>query len=75
MNRTSLLIGAGLVLLGALGLIIPIITTQQTTEVAHIGDLKLQATESKSYSIPTIASSGLVVVGLVVLGAGLLRRP
>ncbi len=72
MNRTSLLIGAGLVLLGALGLII---TTQQTTEVAHIGDLKLQATESKSYSIPTIASSGLVVVGLVVLGAGLLRRP
>ncbi len=75
MNRTpAIYIGAALVLLGLLGIAVPIFTTQKTTEVARIGDLKLQATESHNYSIPTLVSGGAVVLGIVVLGAGLYRR-
>ena len=40
--------GAVLVFLGLLALAIPVFATRQTTDVARIGDLKPQTTESKS---------------------------
>ena len=67
---------AGLVLiaLGAVSFAIPMFTTSQTKDVANIGDLKLQTTQSTSYTIPPLASAGAVVAGIVLLGAGLMRR-
>ncbi len=76
MGRLNGIAVAGLVLvaLGAVSFAIPIFTTSQTKDVANIGDLKLQTTQSTSYTIPPLASAGAVVVGVVLLGAGLMRR-
>ncbi len=74
MNRTPVFAGSILILLGLLGIAVPMFTTEQTKEVAHIGDLKIQATESKTYAVPTLVSGGAVLLGLVVLGAGLYRK-
>jgi hypothetical protein len=40
--------GVILVVIGLLGFAVPYFTTSQTKDVAAIGDLKLQTTESKS---------------------------
>jgi len=56
---------AALILLGGLGLAIPIFTTQQTRDVATLGDLKLQATESQSYVVPPLVAGGALVLGVV----------
>jgi hypothetical protein len=66
--------GAVLLLLGLLAFAIPVFTTQQTTDVARIGDLKLQTTESRSYVIPPLLSGGAVILGAVLIGAGFWRR-
>jgi hypothetical protein len=66
--------GVALVLLGLVGFAIPIFTTQQTKEVARVGDLKLQATESTSHAIPPILSGGAVVLGVVLIGAGFYQK-
>ena len=66
--------GVALVLLGLVGFAIPIFTTQQTKDVARIGDLKLQSTESTSHVIPPIVSGGALVLGVVLIGAGLYRK-
>lgn len=66
--------GVALVLLGLVGFAIPIFTTQQTREVARVGDLKLQATESTSHVIPPIVSGGALVLGVVLIGAGLYQK-
>ena len=74
--QLSWLVITGLVLiaLGAIGLAFPIFTTSQSKDVANIGDLKIQTTQSMSYTIPPIASAGAVAVGLVLLGVGIVRR-
>ena len=78
MGRSQLsgiaLAGLVLIALGAVSFAIPMFTTSQTKDVANIGDLKLQTTQSTSYAIPPLASAGAVVVGIVLLGAGLMRR-
>jgi len=66
--------GVALVLFGLVGFAIPIFTTQQTKDVARIGDLKLQSTESTSHVIPPILSGGALVLGAVLIGAGLYRK-
>jgi hypothetical protein len=66
--------GAVLVLLGLLAFAIPVFTTHQTTDVARIGDLKLQTTESKSYVIPPFLSGGALILGVVLIGAGFYQR-
>jgi len=66
--------GVALVLLGLVGFAIPIFTTQQTKEVARVGDLKLQSTESTSHVIPPIVSGGALVLGVVLVGAGLYQK-
>ena len=63
--------GAVLILLGLIGFAIPIFTTQQTKDVAKIGDLKLQTTERTSHVIPPILSGGALALGIVLVGAGL----
>lgn len=66
--------GAILVLVGLAGFALPIFTTQQTTDVVRIGDLKIQATESTSHVIPPLVSGGVLVLGIVLIGAGLFSR-
>jgi hypothetical protein len=78
MNRSAMtgpmLAGAVLVLLGLLGFAVPFFTTQQTKDVATIGDLKLQTTESRSFAIPPLVSGGALALGVVLIGPGIYRR-
>ncbi len=72
MSRSPLIaVGAVLVVLGLIGFAIPMFTTQETTELARIGELKLQATETTSHIIPPLLSGGALVLGVVLIGAGL----
>jgi hypothetical protein len=66
--------GTVLVLIGMLGFVIPIFTTQTTEDVVRIGDLRLQATEKTSHSIPPLLSAGVAGFGIILLGAGLYQQ-
>ena len=66
--------GVALALLGLIGLAIPVFTTQQTKEVAKIGDLKVQTTENTAHVIPPLVSEGALALGVILIGAGLYRR-
>ena len=75
MSRSPWIIaGAFLVALGLVGFAMPMFTTQQTTEVARIGDLRLQTTESRSHVVPPLLSGGVLVLGVILIGTGLYRR-
>ena len=69
-----MVIGTILIFLGIVGFAIPVFTTQKTEEVAHVGDLKLQSTEDISHRIPPIVSGGVLILGVVLLGAGLYQK-
>jgi hypothetical protein len=78
MGRSSLtgltIAGAVLVLLGLLAFAVPVFTTQETRDVARVGDLKLQTTENRSFVIPPLVSGGALVLGVILIGAGLYQR-
>ncbi len=66
--------GAAFAILGLIGLAVPVFTTQDTKEVAKIGDLKLQTTENTSHVIPPLLSEGALALGIILIGAGLYMR-
>jgi hypothetical protein len=66
--------GAVLVVLGVLGFAIPYFTTQDTKDVAKVGDLKIQATESTSHSIPPAAAGAAMLLGVLLVGAGFYKK-
>ena len=66
--------GALLALLGIIGLAMPVFTTQQTSEVAHIGDLKIESRESTPHVIPPLVSGGALALGVILLVGGLYQR-
>ena len=70
------LTGAGviLVLLGLLGFAIPMFSTQKTSEVARLGDLKLQTTQSTWHEVPPLLSGGALALGVVLIGIGVTRK-
>jgi hypothetical protein len=68
------IIGAVLVALGLVGFAVPIFTTQQTKDVAQVGGLKLQTTESTRHLIPPLLSGGALVIGVVLIGAGFYQK-
>jgi hypothetical protein len=68
------IIGAVIALLGLAALVMPVITTQDTKDLARIGDLKVQATESTPHVVPPALSIGALAIGLAVLGIGAYRR-
>lgn len=74
MMRAMMLAGVALALAGLLALAIPIFTTQQTREVARVGDLKLQTTESRSYAVPPMVAGGALTLGVVLIGMGYFRK-
>jgi len=78
MNRFPMnglmMVGALLALLGLVGFAIPVFSTHQTKDVANIGNLKLQTTESTSYVVPPILSGGVLALGVALIGAGFYRK-
>jgi hypothetical protein len=66
--------GAILILLGLLALAVPVFTTEQTKDVAKLGDLKVQTHEQQSHVIPPLLSGGVLALGVVLLGVGVLKR-
>ena len=66
--------GAALALLGLIAFAIPVFTTQQTRDLARIGDLKVQTTEERSYAIPPFVGGGALILGLVLMCAGFYQR-
>ena len=67
-------LGAALILLGILGFAIPVFTTSRTTNVAQLGDLKIQATERSTHVVPQVLSAGAIVLGVLLLGAGFYQK-
>jgi len=67
-------LGALLALSGILGLAIPVFTTSQTKDVVNLGDLKIQSTEQSTHVVPQALSAGALVLGVVLIGAGLYQR-
>ncbi len=74
MMRAPMIFGAVLVLVGLLGLAVPVFSTQHTENVAKLGDLKIQTTERHWYSVPPLLSGGAVVLGIVLIGAGAYKK-
>jgi hypothetical protein len=68
------LVGAALALLGLLAFAMPYFTTTQTKDVAKIGDLSIQSKEVTPHSIPPLVSGGLLVIGIVLMGAGMMNK-
>jgi hypothetical protein len=67
-------LGALIALLGVLGLAIPVFTTSQTRDVASLGDVKIQSTEQSTHVVPMALSASGLVLGLVLIGAGVYTR-
>lgn len=69
-----MIVGALLALLGIVGLAIPQFTTSHTKNVANVGPLHVQATEHDSHFVPPVVAGGALVLGVVLIGGGLMRR-
>ena len=69
-----LLIGVALAILGLVGLAMPVFSTTQTKDIAHVGDLHVQANETTRHAIPPIVSGGLLAMGIVLIGVGVLKQ-
>jgi hypothetical protein len=72
--KPTVMIGAILALLGVLALASPVFTTNQTKNVATLGDLKIQANQQVSHAIPPILSGAALIVGLVLVGGSLYQK-
>jgi uncharacterized membrane protein HdeD (DUF308 family) len=68
------LVGALVVLLGVLAIAIPVFTTEQTHEVAKVGDLRLTNKEETTHVIPPFVGPVVLALGVVLIGAGFLAR-
>jgi hypothetical protein len=68
------IIGLIFVVVGALVFAAPVFQTHETRDVARVGDLKLQTTETKSYTVPPFLGGGALVLGAALIGAGVLKR-
>jgi hypothetical protein len=66
--------GVILALLGLLGLVIPVFTTSQTKDVVKLGDVKVQSTEQSTHVVPQALSVGALVLGVILIGAGVYTK-
>ena len=66
--------GAVLALFGILALAIPVFTTSETKDVVKLGNLKIQNTERTTHLVPLPLSAGALILGIVLMGAGLYQR-
>jgi len=68
------MIGLILIGLGVLGLAVPVFTTRENKEVARVGDVQLNAKEDETHIVPPLLAGGVLIVGVVLVGAGMMRR-
>ena len=66
--------GALMVFLGIAGLAVPGFTTQQTRDVAQIGDVKLQVQDDTSHTVPPFVAAGVLAFGIILVGISMVRR-
>ncbi len=69
--RGVILIGAMIALLGLIGFAVPSFSTQETKDLVNLGDLKVQAKTEEPHVIPPVFSGGAMVLGVLLIGAGL----
>ena len=76
MGRTNALVifGAILLIVGLVGFAIPVFMTHKTEDVARIGDIKIQSTETTPHIIPPLLSGGAMVLGALLIGMGLYQK-
>jgi hypothetical protein len=72
--KSVILAGAAVLLLGIIGVAIPVFNTQHTDEVAKLGSVHVQATETESHVIPPLVSEGAILVGIILIGVGAYAR-
>ena len=72
--KSIVVFGAIIALLGIIAFAIPSFNTQETQEVAKIGDLKLQTNTEQTHFIPPILSEGMILLGALIIGAGVLTN-
>lgn len=72
--KSIMWLGALLALVGFLGLAMPVFTTSETKDVVKLGDIKIQKTQQSTHVVPLSLSSGALVLGVVLMGAGLYQR-
>jgi hypothetical protein len=73
-RNTLVLVGAILAVVGVIALVVPALTTQDTKEVAKVGDLRVTATQEETHVIPPYVGPAALLIGVVLLGAGLFAR-
>lgn len=62
--------GVVVALLGVIAIAVPVFTTEQTKDVAKIGDLTIAAREETSYVIPPFVGPAALAIGVVLIGFG-----
>lgn len=72
--RSLNIIGLILIGLGVLGLAVPAFTTRDNKEVARVGDVQLNAKEDETHVIPPFLAGGVLIVGIVLVGVGVMKR-
>lgn len=72
--RSVILFGAMLALLGLVAFAMPSFNTEETRDVVKLGDLKVQAKTEEPYVIPPIVSEGAMVLGILLIGAGVVMN-
>jgi len=68
------LFGAIVALAGLIGFAVPSFNTQDTKDVVDLGAVKVQAKTQEEHFIPPILSEGAMVLGVLVIGAGLVMN-
>jgi drug/metabolite transporter (DMT)-like permease len=66
--------GAVLAMLGLLAFAMPSFNTEETKDVVKLGDLRVQAKTEEPHFIPPIVSEGAMLLGIVLIGAGLVMN-
>jgi len=67
-----IIFGGIIALFGLITFVIPSFNTEQTKDVAKLGDLKLQTKSEQTHFVPPMLSEGAIALGLLMIGAGLL---
>lgn len=69
--KSIVILGGFIALFGLIALAIPSFNTQDTRDVVRLGDLKVQAKTEETHTIPPILSEGTIVLGVLLIGAGM----
>jgi hypothetical protein len=72
--KAIVMFGAVLALLGLIAFAMPSFNTEETKDVVKLGDLKVQAKTEEPHFIPPIVSGGAMVLGILLIGAGMVMN-